>query len=80
MVVPYINYKELNEFYTIPELCRLLAIDKNTLKEKSEQYGIEVRRNEIGDCGFVKYDVRKLHIALYYEDRGGRKASENPWA
>ena len=80
MVVPYINYKELNEFYTIPELCRLLAIDKNTLKEKSEQYGIELRRNEIGDWGLVKYDVRKLHNTLYYEDREDRKAKDDPWA
>ncbi len=80
MVVPYINYKELNEFYTIPELCRLLAIDKNTLKEKNEQYGIELRRNEIGDWGLVKYDVRKLHNTLYYEDREDRKVKDDPWA
>ena len=80
MVIPYIDYKELNEFYTIPELCKLLSIDKKTLKEKCEQYGIEVRRNEIGDWGLVKYDVRKLHNTLYHEDRGGKKTSEDPWA
>ena len=41
--------------------CQLLHLDKATLRKKCEQYGIQPRRNEIGDYGFVKYDVRKLH-------------------
>ncbi len=67
--VPYINYQDLNEFYTISELCRLFQMQKSDLKSKCKQYGIEPRRNEIGEPGFVKYDVRKLHNLLYYEDR-----------
>ena len=81
--VPYINYKELDEFYTINETCELLQLDKTTLRKKGEQYGIQPRRNEIGDYGFVKYDVRKLHNNLYYENRertGHTVKEDDPWA
>ena len=27
--IPYINYKELEEFYTIPQLCQLFCMDKS---------------------------------------------------
>ena len=46
--LPYINYKELDEFYTIPALCDLSQMDKQTLKAKCEQYTVKPRRNEIG--------------------------------
>ena len=81
--IPYIDYKELDEFYTIPKLCRLLDMSKPELKEKCKQYGIEPRRNEIGDYGLVKYDVRKLHNTLYHESRSTEKNSQkedDPWA
>ena len=75
-----IEYKKLKEFYTVDELVDLLGLDKATLKEKCSQYGIKPRRDEIGQWGLVKYDVRKLHNALYYEDRtNGRKAEDDPW-
>ena len=41
--IPYINYKELDEFYTIPQLCSLLDLSKQELKEKCEQYGGETQ-------------------------------------
>ena len=81
--IPYINYKELDEFYTINALCSLLELDKAALRKKCEQYGIQPRRNEIGDYGFVKYDVRKLHNLLYYENRertGYTAKEDDPWA
>ena len=82
--LPYINYKELDEFYTIPALCDLFQLDKQTLKSKCEQYKVKPRRNEIGEYGFVKYDVRKLHNLLYYEDRdrSGKAVAkvDGPWA
>ena len=81
--VPYINYKELDEFYTIPQIAKLFDLSKQDLKQKCKQYGIEPRRNEIGDFGFVKYDVRKLHNAIYYEDRENGKETrkeDDPWA
>lgn len=67
--VPYINYHELEEFYTISEICKLFRMSKGDLKQNCKQHSIEPRRNEIGDFGFVSYDVRKLHNKLYYEDR-----------
>ena len=81
--IPYINYKELDEFYTINALCSLLELDKAALRKKCEQYGIQPRRNEIGDYGFVKYDVRKLHNLLYYESReriSHTAKEDDPWA
>ena len=81
--IPYINYKEHYEFYTIPQICSLLDFSKQELKEKCERYGVKPRRNEIGDYGLVKYDVRKLHNSLYYEGRDSEKKSQkedDPWA
>lgn len=77
--VPYIKYSELDEFYTIKEVCKLFQMEKSTLKQKCKEYGIEPRRNEIGDYGFVKYDVRKLHNLLYYEGKDHAK-EDDPWA
>ena len=81
MHVCYIEYKKLKEFYTVDELVDLLGLDKATLKEKCSQYGIQPRRNEIGEWGLDRYDVRKLHYKLYYENRlSGRKAEDDdPW-
>lgn len=78
--IPYINYKELKEFYTISEVCKLFDMSKSDLKKKCAQYDIEPRRNEIGEYGFVKYDVRKLHNAIYHEDTGPHAREEDPWA
>ena len=80
--IPFINYRELDEFYTILQLCSLLDLSKQELKEKCEQYGVKPRRNEIGDYGLVKYDVRKLHNILYYEGRDNEKKNkeDDPWA
>ena len=82
--IPYINYAELDEFYTVQQLAKLFGITKQELRKKCEQYDIEPRRNEIGDYGFVRFDVRKLHNALYHESRGNKKADhpreDDPWA
>lgn len=56
-------------------------MSKGDLKQKCKQYSIEPRRNEIGDFGFVTYDVRKLHNKLYYEDRSKENVKDvDPWA
>ena len=75
----YIDYKKLKEFYTTPELCDLLDMAKAELRSKCEQYNITPTRNEIGEAGFTKYDVRKLHTKLYYGDRNHQKEWD-PWA
>ena len=81
--IPYIDYTKLDEFYTISALCNLFQMEKQALRAKCEQYKVRPRRNEIGEHGFVKYDVRKLHNLLYYEDseRSGKAAAkvDDPW-
>lgn len=57
---PYIGYNKPDEFYTIPALCNLFQMDKQALRAKCEQNKIRPHRNEIGEHGFVKYDVRDL--------------------
>lgn len=76
--IKYINYLDLKEFYTIPELCELFGMSKDELKQKCKQYDIKPRRNEIGEHGFVKYDVRKLHNAIWHEQAEER--DDDPWA
>ena len=83
--IPYINYKELDEFYTVGQLADLFGIAKQELKQACEKHDIHPRRNEIGDYGFVRFDVRKLHNALYHESRGSKKEGghqkeDDPWA
>ena len=83
--IPFINYNELDEFSTIPQVASLFGISKKELKEKCEQHRVKPRRNEIGEWGFVKYDVRKLHNILYHESRENRyddsyQKEDDPWA
>ncbi|MGO5027814.1 hypothetical protein [Candidatus Agathobaculum pullicola] len=82
--IPYIDYNKLDEFYTISALCNLFQMEKQALRAKCEQYKVKPRRNEIGEYGFVKYDVRKLHNLLYCEDRerSGKAVAkvDDPWA
>ena len=81
-MVPYINYNELDEFYTLKSVCNLLKMDKETLKQSCKRYGISPQKNEVGDWGLTRFDVRKLHNFSYYEDKkdiGGRKG-DDPWA
>lgn len=54
-------------------------MSKADLKEKCSKHNIIPTRNEIGDAGFVKYDIRRLHNKLYYEDREHQKEWD-PWA
>ena len=53
---------------------------KADLKKKCAQYDIEPRRNEIGEFGLVKYDVRKLHNAIYHEGEEKIAWKDDPWA
>lgn len=78
--VPYIDYTTLEEFYTINEVCKLFDMEKSVLRQKCRQYGVEPRRNEIGEYGLVKYDVRKLHNLLYHESKGRDSWEDDPWA
>jgi hypothetical protein len=75
----FIDYNALKEFYTIRETCALFEMSKDALKVKSDEYGISPSRNELGEAGFPKYDIRRLHNKLYYEEREHQEAWD-PWA
>ena len=60
-MVPYINYNELDEFYTLKGVGNLLKMGKETLKQSCKRYDINPQRNEIGDWGLSRYDLRRLH-------------------
>lgn len=78
--VPYINYNELEEFYTIKEACKLFELSKAELKAFSEEFGVEPRMNEIGEFGFPRYDIRKLHNSIYYSGKDKAVKESDPWA
>ena len=84
MSVPYINYKQLEEFYTIKGTCELFEMSKSELKAACEKYNVQPRQNEIGAYGFVK--IRYLPLAQSviprraqsdYECMGGRSVGMN---
>lgn len=80
-MVPYVNYNELDEFYTLKSVCNLLKMDKETLKQSCKRYDINPQRNEIGDWGLSRYDLRRLHNSLYKEGRPGSNGKDDdPWA
>ena len=76
MTIPYIDYYAMKEFYSIPEVCELFEMQKEELRKQCELYQVAPHRNEIGEYGFVKYDVRKLHNAIYKASR----EDDDPWA
>ena len=80
--IPYVDYNSMREFYTIKETCELLNVDKYFLKDSCGECEIEPIESEIGDYGFSKYCVRKVHNYLYRKfydkDKNAKKA--DPWA
>ena len=67
--INYINYNDLDDFYTISQICTLFNMDRDVLKERCNQFNVMPRRNDIGEIGLVRYDVRRLHYAIYYDGR-----------
>ena len=41
IMIQYISYADLNEFYSIKEVCRLLEMDKENLRKSCEKYGVK---------------------------------------
>jgi len=79
MNVPYIDYMGIPEFCTIGEVCQLFRCEKAGLKQACEKYDVTPIQNEIGEYGFSRYDVRKLHNALYHASKDREKEAD-PWA
>ena len=40
-MIQYISYADLNEFYSIKEVCRLLEMDKENLRKSCEKYSVK---------------------------------------
>ena len=76
----YINYKDMKDFYTIDEVCRLFEMDKATLRRYAEKYDIRPQEDQYGNWGFRKTLVRKLHNYIYKEQRNHpQKSDDSPW-
>ncbi len=83
----YIDYKNMKEFYTLDEICRLFEMDKQELKRYAEKYHIQPQEDQYGNWGFRKVLVRKLHNFIYKEQKNSGQTHEpaeprkhDPWA
>ena len=83
----YIDYREMKEFYTIPEVCRLFEIEKSDLKKYCEKYHVETQEDLYGNFGFPKKVLRELHNKIYkgQNSNGAVQAARqrkevDPWA
>lgn len=73
MFVQFIDYNTMKEFYTIPEVCRLLRMSELTLREKCKQHGIYTIINSDGKEIFLRYAVCHLHNILYHMGKRHQK-------
>ena len=55
----------MKEFYTIAEVCRLFKMEKKDLKLYSERFEIFPVKDQFGNYGFPKKELRKLHNKIY---------------
>ena len=68
-MVPYLDYPNMKEFYTIAEVGRLFKMEKKDLKIYSERFEIFPVKDQFGNYGFPKKELRKLHNKIYREQR-----------
>ena len=86
----YIKYEEMKSFYTINEICRLLEMDKQSLKAECKKKDIYPMEDQYGNWGLPKKMLSKLHYLLYREERNNHQPGKNyynsnarrndPWA
>lgn len=80
----YIDYKEMDEFYSIKELCKLFEMDKQTIQAYCSKLDLKPEK-ENGVYGFSKHRARKLHNHIYREEKYGQQTQEfscrkeDPW-
>ena len=48
-MIPYLDYPNMKEFYTIAEVCRLFKMEKKDLKHYSERFEIFPVRDQFGN-------------------------------
>ena len=70
------------EFLDLSAVVRVvLKMDKEALRKSCKEYDINPQRNEIGDWGLSRYDLRRLHNFLYKEGRPDANGKDDdPWA
>lgn len=57
----------MKEFYTIAEVGRLFKMEKKDLKIYSERFEIFSVKDQFGNYGFPKKELRKPHNKIYRE-------------
>lgn len=72
----YIDYKNMKDFYTTDEVCRLFEMGKPELRRYAEKYGIQPQEDQYGNWGFRTVLVRKLHNFIYKEQKNGTPPDE----
>lgn len=75
----YIDYKNMKDFYTVDEVCRLFEMDMADLQKYSEKYQVAPQEDQYGNWGFRKVLVRKLHNYIYKEQRSQSGSGKSPW-
>lgn len=70
--IPYIDYNNLEPYYTINEACKLLKLSTRELSIATYNYGIGTTLNKFGEPVFSRHAIRTLHNSLYYESRRKR--------
>lgn len=62
----YIDYKNMKDFYTIAEVCRLFEMEMIELQRYSEKYKIHPQEDQYGNWGFRKQkSIRQSGDSLY---------------
>lgn len=61
----YIDYKNMKDFYTIAEVCRLFEMEMMELQRYSEKYKIYPQEDQYGNRGVPQADgaqAAQLHL------------------
>ena len=72
--VPYIDYNQLDGFYTVQQVAGILRLSIQELCKKGQQYSIRLYKDDRGRYLLDSSAVKKLHYKLYHESRGRRSA------
>ena len=77
ILMKYIDYNTMKDFYTVDEVCRLFEMDMPELQRYSKKYNVLPQEDLYGNWGYRKVLVRKLHNFIYKEQRSKQYDSDN---
>ena len=75
--VPYIDYNDLEPYYTLDEASKLLKMSSRELSVATYTYGIEVRCSRFGETILDRNSIRTLHNMLWYENQRAKKEASS---